>query len=215
MKWSEEAWRRIEGIYTHILEHPFIIELMSGELDKEKFKFYLTQDSLYLAEFGKVLAGIAVKLENSAKRKDFLTFANDTVAVEQALHQFYLKDQNQNGNVSPSCLLYTSFIHKQLATASLEEAVAAVLPCFWIYKKVGDYILENQDKKDNPYQNWIDTYGGEEFAHAVEKAIEICDDLAVHTSIEKRKKMWNSFVKASKMEWMFWDSAYKRETWPV
>ncbi|WP_282126892.1 thiaminase II [Marinifilum flexuosum] len=215
MKWSEEAWRRIEGIYTQILEHPFIIELMSGELDKEKFKFYLTQDSLYLAEFGKVLAGIAVKLEDSEQRKDFLNFASDTVAVEQALHQFYLKDQKQYGSVSPSCLLYTSFIHKQLATASVEEAAAAVLPCFWIYKKVGDYILKNQDQKDNQYQNWIDTYGGEEFAQAVKKAIEICDHLAANTSIEKRRKMWNAFVKASKMEWMFWDSAYKKETWPV
>lgn len=215
MKWSEEAWRRIEGIYTQILEHPFIIELMSGELDKEKFKFYLIQDSLYLAEFGKVLAGIAVKLEDVAQRKDFLIFAHDTVAVEQDLHQFYLKGQEQSGSVSPSCLLYTSFIHKQLATASVEEAAAAILPCFWIYKRVGDYILKNQDKKDNQYQNWIDTYGGEEFAQAVEKAIEICDHLAINTSIEKRKQMWNAFVKASKMEWMFWDSAYKQESWPV
>ncbi|NOU61411.1 thiaminase II [Marinifilum caeruleilacunae] len=215
MKWSVEAWRRIEGIYTQILEHPFINDLMSGELEREKFNFYLQQDSLYLAEFGKVLAGIAGKLEDSEHRKAFLDFASDTVSVEQAVHQFYLSDQKKKTTASPSCLLYTSFIHKQLAAASVLEAAAAVLPCFWIYKKVGDYILANQSKEDNPYQNWIDTYGGEEFAQAVEKAISICDKLAVQASIEKRKKMWDAFVKASKMEWIFWDSAYKKEGWPV
>jgi thiaminase/transcriptional activator TenA len=215
MKWSEEAWRRIEGIYTQILEHPFINDLMCGELDKDKFNFYLQQDSIYLAEFGKVLAGIAGKLENSDDRKEFLNFASDTVSVEQVVHQFYLNGNKNKIAASPSCLLYTSFIHKQLATASVEEAVAAVLPCFWIYKMVGDYILENQVNANNPYQNWIDTYGGKEFAKAVAKAIEICDKLAIQASIEKRKKMWDAFVKASKMEWIFWDSAYKKESWPV
>lgn len=215
MKWSDEAWRRIEGIYTQILEHPFINDLMSGELDRETFNFYLQQDSIYLAEFGKVLAGISAKLDNPEDRKCFLSFASNTVSVEQAVHQFYLNENKKIKTASPSCLLYTSFIHKQLATATVQEAAAAVLPCFWIYKKVGDFILENQIKGNNQYQNWIDTYGGEEFAQAVDKAIDICDRLAMKTSIEIRKKMWEAFVKASKMEWIFWDSAFKKESWPV
>ena len=215
MKWSDEAWRRIEGIYTQILEHPFINDLMSGELDREKFNFYLQQDSIYLAEFGKVLAGIAEKLEGPEDRKKFLIFASDTVLVEQALHQYYLQDYRSLNGASPSCLLYTSFIHKQLATAPVEVAAAAVLPCFWIYKNVGDYILSNQTEEENAYQNWIDTYGGKEFAEAVNNAVLICDKLAVNATIEKRKQMWDAFVKASKMEWIFLDSAYKIETWPV
>ena len=66
---------------------------MDGSLSKEKFLFYLRQDAFYLAEYGKILAAIAARLEQKEWREAFLGFSGDTVAVEQALHQFYLKDQ--------------------------------------------------------------------------------------------------------------------------
>lgn len=215
MNWSDKAWCRIESICEQIVELSFLKELMEGSLEREKFIFYLKQDSLYLAEFGKVLAGIALKLDNAVQREAFLSFAGDTMAVEQALHQIYLKESKPNIKISPSCLLYTSYIHKQLAVASVEETAAAVLPCFWVYKKVGDFILANQKKGENQYQNWIDTYGGEEFAQAVEKAIAICNDLAKNTTVEKQEKMLEACEMATKMEWMFWNSAYQLEKWPI
>ncbi|WP_461638392.1 thiaminase II [Labilibaculum euxinus] len=215
MDWSTKAWESIEEIYTQILNLSFIKELTSGTLEREKFNFYLEQDSIYLAEFGKVLAGIACKLDKLEHRKIFLSFALDTVAVEQALHQFYLQNRKKVVEASPSCLLYTCYIHKQLAATSIEEAVAAILPCFWIYKKVGDYILENQISGENQYQNWIDTYGGDEFSEAVELAIEICNELAKGTTICNQNKMIDAFVMASKLEWMFWKSAYEMEEWPA
>lgn len=217
MNWSIKTWESIEETYAKIVELPFIYDLMNGSLDKEKFIFYLRQDSLYLAEFGKVLAGIALKLEKAEYRGAFLTFAGDTVAVEQALHQNYLQGIKNTDKVeaSPSCLLYISYIHKQLAVASVEVAVASILPCFWIYKKVGDYILENQTKIDNPYQEWINTYGGIEFAQAVEKVIHICNELAEQTTKDQQVKMTEAFAMASKMEWMFWHSAYEQEDWLV
>ena len=38
-KWSDAAWRAAEQIYEEILRHPFVKELASGELDREKFLF--------------------------------------------------------------------------------------------------------------------------------------------------------------------------------
>lgn len=215
MEWSNNAWKAIEDIYKQTLDLQFLKELMDGSLNKEKFTFYLEQDSLYLADFGKVLAGIACKLDKAEYREAFLAFASDTVAVEQALHQEYLDNKEVEIDPSPTCLLYTSYMHTKMAKESVEVAVAAILPCFWIYKKVGDYILENQSEGNNPYQSWINTYGGEEFSEAVEKAIAICDDLAADSSSSQRKKMTEAFVMASKLEWMFWNSAYTMEKWPM
>jgi len=217
MNWSTKTWESIQETYSKITELPFIYELMNGSLSKERFLFYLHQDSVYLAEFGKVLAGIATKLHKAEHRETFLAFACDTVNVEQALHQTYLKETGNKDRVeaSPACLLYTSYIHKQLSVASIEVAVASILPCFWIYKKVGDYILENQTGENNPYQEWINTYGGAEFTKAVEKAISICDELADATTTDQQEKMTGAFVMASKMEWMFWHSAYRKEKWLV
>lgn len=216
MKWSEEAWRASAPVYEAILHLPFIKELISGDLPQEKFQFYLQQDALYLAEYGKILAGIAGKLDQKDWREAFLKFASDTVSVEQALHQLYLKeDKHKETEATPTCTLYTGHLYQQLAGASIEEALAAVLPCFWVYQKVGDHILAHQSQTNNPYQTWINTYGGEDFALAVNKAIAICDAAAVDTTPARRKQMTRAFGLAFKMEWMFWNSAWDLEQWPV
>lgn len=217
MKWSEKTWNAALPIYNEILKMPFIAELMNGTLNNEKFVFYIQQDALYLAEYGKVLAGIASRLNNAQHIDAFLHFAGDTMSVEKALHETFIQSYNTTDKLeaSPICLLYTSYLHKQLASKPIEVALAAVLPCFWIYKEVGDYILENQNKSDNPYQSWIDTYGGEDFNRAVRQAIEICDQVADKCTSEQQEEMTKAFVMCSKMEWLFWDSAYRLEKWPV
>lgn len=217
MKWSEKAWKAIQPAYDQILVLPFIRELMNGTLDKDKFLFYIQQDALYLSDYGKVLAGIASKLDHSKDREAFLLFATDSISVEGALHESFLRELSRNESVepSPSCLLYTSYLQRVLYTAPIEVALAAVLPCFWIYKEVGDSILEHQTKKENPYQSWIDTYGGESFEKSVLAAIAICDQQAAKCTEEQQGKMTEAFMLCTKMEWLFWDSAYRQEKWCI
>lgn len=217
MKWSEKTWAEALPVYNKILTLPFIQQLIDGSLDKEKFLFYIQQDALYLAEYGKVLTAIASRLSKPGHIESFIHFAGDSVAVEKALHASF-KDLLGGGNAaepSPACLLYTSFLLRQLSIAPLEVVVASVLPCFWIYKEVGDYILANQVKENNPYQSWIDTYGGDGFAESVQTAIAIADELAEACTPSQQEAMTKAYVTCSKMEWMFWDSAWRQETWPV
>ncbi len=56
MSFSKSAWTSIEPIYQSILELPFNRELAKGTLAKEKFQFYMKQDSLYLVDFARALA---------------------------------------------------------------------------------------------------------------------------------------------------------------
>src|SRR5581483_10975076 len=53
---TDALWRSIEGIYADILAHPFLAGLSSGQLAKEKFQYYVVQDSLYLKDFSRCLA---------------------------------------------------------------------------------------------------------------------------------------------------------------
>ena len=215
MLWSQAAWRAVEPVFKRITVHPFLTGLMDGSLPREQFLFYLGQDALYLDDFGKVLAGIAVKTPHREQVEAFLAFAGDTISVERALHQSYLGQIDPRVTPSPACLLYTSFMHRQLAVAPLEVAVATVLPCFWVYKEVGDFILAGEKKAGNPYQSWIDTYGGEEYGRAVTEAIAMADDLAARTTPETRSAMTAAFDLCTRMEWMFWDSGWKMEAWPI
>jgi len=216
MKWSEQAWKAAEPVYQRILELDFVRALMAGTLSREKFLFYIQQDALYLVGFGKALAGIAAKLDNVEHSQAFLGFAGECMAVERALHASFLSEEaGPPPAPSPSCLLYTSYLLQQTHHAPLEVAMASVLPCFWVYQKVGNHILAHQDKNANPYQSWIDTYGGEAFAASVHKAITLCDEVAASCTQAQREAMTKAYVLCTQMEWMFWEAAWKLEAWPV
>ncbi|KXH79600.1 thiaminase II [Chryseobacterium kwangjuense] len=215
MKWSEYIWKAIEQRYESILGMPFIKELSEGTLPRDKFRFYMAQDSLYLEHFGRTLSLIASKIQDLPDVLAFMRFAENAIVVENALHESYFVDfgVTDKGVLQPACHHYIHFLRSTAAFESVEIAVAAVLPCFWIYREVGDYIYKHQNSVDNPYQKWIETYGGDEFSVAVDQAIAICDRLAENGTEENRKKMTEAFIMSSRMEFHFWEAAYELKTW--
>ena len=214
--WYNEVRGKTEPVFQEIVKHSFVKDLMAGTLSKEVFGFYVNQDTLYLSEYTKILSQVGIKCHESDETQFYLESATGIIEVEKALHEVFLNEEYLNPIVSPTCELYTSYMARIVNNYSVEVGLAAVLPCFSIYKEVGDYILENQtNKDDNTYQAWIDTYAGEEFATSVAKAIEITNKYAATASEENLKLMEEVFVKTSKLEWMFWDSAYKQEKWAL
>lgn len=215
-KWSETAWQAAAPVYDKITEHPFIKELTDGTLDRSRFMHYLRQDSLYIGEYFRVLAHIASRLRDSEFASDFIGFAADGVFVEKTMHEVYLKDEPMTAGVrmSPACELYTSVLKAQ-SYMPVEVEAAAVLPCFWVYQRVGERIYTARDHSANPYKAWIDTYGDPAFAESNRRAIAICDALAEQTGESVRRAMTDIFVKATRLEWLFWDSAYRKEVWPI
>ncbi|MCT4613891.1 MAG: TenA family protein [Marinifilaceae bacterium] len=213
--WSQEAWETVQVEYDKILALPFIQQLADGSLDKTIFDYYIEQDTVYLEEYGKILANISSRLPQLAQRSIFMQCAQDSMQVEGDLHQVFFNKDSKEIKASPSCLLYSSYLEKLLVFEPIEVAAAAVLPCFVIYKKVGDHIYAHHQKKNNPYQDWIDTYGGDDFAEPVRMAEEICSELAANTTQEIRNKMLEAYQISTKMEWIFWNAAYNKEQWPL
>lgn len=62
MKLSDQAWERSSKIIAEIKSHPFNQALMKGELQLDKFSYYIEQDSLYLREFARCHAMIAARI---------------------------------------------------------------------------------------------------------------------------------------------------------
>jgi len=215
MTWSELTWKQCEDRYQSILEMPFVAELANGTLPKEKFQFYMAQDSLYLEHFGRALALIAARANDISHTLKYLKYAETAIVVENILHESYFQNfgLTEKGEIQPACHHYIHFLKSTAALDSVEIAMAAVLPCFWIYKKVGDHIYNNLQSENNPYQRWIDTYGGEEFGDAVEQAINLCDEVASETTPAVRQKMTEAFITSSRMEYHFWEAAYELKKW--
>lgn len=214
IKWSDVAWQAALPIYGAITEHPFIKGVADGSLEYERFIFYLQQDALYIDIYSRVLAHIASRAIDTDMLETFLAFAADGVAVEKDMHMSYLKETGSAETLSPACTLYTSFLKAQ-ADKPVEVEAAAILPCFKIYLEVGKKLLENAALENNPYRMWIETYSDPAFDVSNARAIAICDRLAEAATPAVRHAMTEAFVNAARMEWLFWDSAYKMQQWPV
>jgi thiaminase/transcriptional activator TenA len=213
----EKMSSSVSPIMLKIFNQPFNQELSQGILSKEKFIYYLQQDALYLVEFSKALSLTAGRLPCNTQAHYFMQFALGAIKAEQDLHLSYLKEYQTlsfNQEHSPACFMYTNYILRMASIASVEEAVASLLPCFWVYREVGRQISK-ANIINNPYAHWIELYSGEEFDSSVKLAIEITNALSDVASDQIRQKMISAFVRSTQLEWHFWESAYHQEKWLV
>jgi len=212
----EKMCESVEIIISKIFNQSFNQELSQGILPKGKFIHYLQQDALYLADFAKALSLTAARLTCNEQAHQFMQFALGAIQAEQSLHLDYLKENHSslttNIKQSPACFMYTNYLLRMASTASVEEAVASLLPCFWVYREVGKYMSKTK-YSNNPYENWIELYAGKEFDSSVQLAIDVTNKLSQAASEETKRKMISAFVRSTELEWLFWESAYKQEEW--
>ena len=213
---SEGMFKLVEPILAKIYQHPFVEELCAGTLPREKFVYYMQQDSLYLLDYARALALIAAK---SCGEKDIslsLDFASGALIAERSLHAEYFTefDVRPVEQKMPACFSYTAHLLNITGIHSLGEGMAALLPCFWIYNEVGKHILA-KSSESNPYQKWIDTYSGGEFEKVTKEAIAYTDTLAAQTCGSLLQRMEEAFLLSCKMEYYFWDDAYNLRKWAV
>ncbi len=220
-KFSAQAWKNITPIYDAILSMPFVTDLEAGSLEKTIFQHYMIQDGIYLGEFARVLAIISAKAPTPEMQLKFADSVRETIVVERGLHEDFFaafgvtSEDALATEPTPTCLNYTNFLVATAYRSSFAVAVAAVLPCFWIYLEVGKHIYSQANTEANPYKKWIDTYIDPDFEAAVNYVIQVADELAVKVSADELALMDQVFYRASQFEWMFWDSAYRLEQWPI
>jgi thiaminase (transcriptional activator TenA) len=220
MGFCETIWDEIKPLREKILAQPFLAELTTGTLSRDKFQHYILQDSLYLAEYARVLAIASARAPDAAARLEFSGGASIAVQVEQALHQqFFMQfgleaHSAQTPEPSPTCQNYTGYLLTLAATRSYEELVAAILPCFWVYWEVG-CTVKPRATSDNPYAAWINTYADPAFGASTERVKIIVDAAAAAAPPETRSAMAKAFIMATRFEYLFWDSAYRLERWAV
>ena len=217
---SRAAWERNVAIYDTIRTMPFNAELAAGTLSTARFKHYITQDAHYLIGFGRALTLAAAKAPNPDRVVQFAKSAEGAIVVERALHGSFFAQYSITPEIfartplSPACHHYVSYLLATAYAEPYEVLLGALLPCFWIYSEVGSDIHARAAPK-NPYQAWIDTYAGEEFHAAVRAVIDATDEAAAGASEALRERMHIAFTRATQLEWIFWDAAYRLESWPV
>lgn len=212
-KFTSELIDEIKPIMKRIYCHPFTIELAGGTLSRECFCFYMQQDSLYLIHFSRALALTGSRFTDESRIARLLEAAQGALLAERGLHEHYFKEfgVSRSETENPACLGYSSFMLATSALGSLGEAAAALYPCFWIYREVGNRIASTSNLLNNPYKDWIKMYSDKKFSDGVDRYTDLVDEIAADASRSDLAKMKKCFITASQYEYHFWDCAYRLE----
>ncbi|EJZ87678.1 hypothetical protein HMPREF9241_00306 [Schaalia turicensis ACS-279-V-Col4] len=212
---TDELWEEIAPIKKAIDQGQFVRGLGDGSLSQDKFNYYMVQDALYLAAYAKALAGLATFAHDPDDLVFWAEASANSIKVERELHASHV-DVMAAATPSPTCRAYSDFLAAQLASGEYGIAAAAVLPCFWIYQVVGTELLDTAgDLEKHPYGDWIGMYANPVFAEETKIVRGIVDRVAEGVVELQRQRMRDAFVQASRYEWMFWDAAWRMETWPI
>lgn len=213
-------WDDAAEIYRRICAHPFLTGLTDGSLGRDRLRHYIVQDAHYLRGYARALAFCAAKAPSEADLVMFTEHAGAAITAERDLHAELLAGLGLSAGeaaerpIAPATQAYTSYLLAITASGSYAEAVAAVLPCYWIYARVGEH-LQRHGSPDPLYQRWIDAYAGPQFQAVVDAVLDVTDRVGAGASHSDRDLMRRHFHTSARYEWMFWDAAYRLEDWPV
>ena len=214
---TERLLAATKDIWDSYYTHPFVQGLADGSLDKEKFKFYMVQDYLYLLDYIKVFALGCAKAGDEEAMRYFADYIWRILDGEMDIHRGYMQRlgiSREEADSTPKSLdnhSYTAYMLKAAYDGGAAEAAAAILSCAVSYEYIGRYITEHYPKaaEHELYGEWVQGYSSPDYAASnlvLEALVErLCDGF----SEERLKKIEEIFVVCSRYEASFWDMAWE------
>jgi thiaminase/transcriptional activator TenA len=220
VSFTADTWTRTADLRKAVEDSVFLAELGAGSLDPATFRHYLEQDTIYLAGYARALSLLAVRAPGPESAGFWAGSAHGAASVEVSLHADLLSGGRLPGptgavHASPTTLGYVSYLVSTAATAPYAVGAAAVLPCFWIYADAGRRLASHARLvADHPYTRWVAAYDSAEFHASVDQARRLVDEAALAAPADV-EAMHDAFAVATRYEWMFWETAHSRESWPT
>lgn len=200
---SKQAWVKNMNIFNKIKNHPFNQELMQGTLQKKVFNFYKSQDTYYLKNFSKALIKLASKLNNTKDIRLILKHASNTFDENLS------KEVVNLTNISQSNFMYSHYLLSLSVWGTKEELVAAILPCYWIYLKLAQFIKNKvKDIHNHPFLSWINLYSSSSYFKDVQDFIQLTNRIYQSASKKEKLKMFKAFKVSFHLELKFWEDSY-------
>jgi thiaminase/transcriptional activator TenA len=230
LKPSERLRQLAMPVWERILAHPYLKELKDGTLPVETFRFYVQQDWLYLQEFTRAAAVIAGRTPDAESLKFMLTWVEPLVGMEYHFHRAHAEElgldfDHVDWQMNEANWAYSRHMLAAAHGATAAEGLAAMLPCPHVYSHVGEVLLDG-DRSPNPmYADWIAFYAPGKVSEVDERSYDrdariagltaLFDRLAAGLDDAAMARCERNYLISSRYEWWFWDTAYRRQMWPV
>lgn len=202
-------------VWTAYNEHPFVLGIQNGTLEREKFRFYMIQDYLYLGDYAKIFAlGVAkaTSLSNAMLFSRYISVMNGELNV----HSNYMarlgitQEDIDSAKRSLDSLSYTSYMLRVAYEETEVEIVAAILACAYSYEVIAKKMVENNPAAvaDEFYGSWISGYVSEEYSEENRVLIELLDDMTKSYTPAQIEHLKDVFLACSRYEMAFWDLSW-------
>jgi thiaminase (transcriptional activator TenA) len=213
---------KAQPIWDHELKHPFVRGLGDGTLPIDPFRFYLLQDYVFLTEYCRVFALAAGKAPDLQTIALFTRLLDETLNTEMQVHRDYCRQLGimeadlEATESAPITHAYTRHLLTVAYSGSIADIVAAVLPCQLGYAEIGTVLAgEGRSGGNSTYAEWIRTYSSPEFIAGAEKLGRLLDDLTAGWPTRELAPLETHFLTSSRYEYLFWEMAWTRASWPV
>jgi thiaminase/transcriptional activator TenA len=209
--------KRVQKYHESYMRHPFVRGLANGNLDKNKFRKYLIQDTLYLKDYAKVYA-YAFLLGESIEDLQFLhTCIGVVMSEETNMHIKYLNDfglnvyEIDNMEIEKANRDYLDYMIGFSKENDMKSIFVAALACTLTYEYIGKQLKYERlnDDKRHYYDPWIDEYAGKSFESFSIKSCELIDRYCADISLEEQERLIDIYIKACEYEMGFWDMSFE------
>ena len=219
---SQELRASVTDSWDLEKQHPFILGIGDGSLPFVNFRYYMLQDYIFLVDFCRVIAMAAAKARSISDMGWFAKLLHETLGTEMSLHigfcsEFGITEEElKSTSPSPTTMAYTRHLIEVGFSGDAVQIATSILPCSWGYAEIGQMLHGNGLPENHPlYCRWIEMYSSPEFEALADWLRSFIDREANSTSEEGRLRMKQIFLNSSRYEYMFWDSAYNLEAWPI
>jgi thiaminase/transcriptional activator TenA len=221
VSFSATLRERADPIWRAQLAHPFVRGIGDGTLDLERFKHWVRQDYLFLVEYCRLFALGAARAPDMETLGRFADLLQATARTEMDLHRAYASEfgiaeaELEREPMAPTTRAYTDFLVRVAATGDFGELAAALLPCMWGFAEIGQGLKARGLPADPRYAKWIEMYADPGFVELGDWCRQLVDRLAAGAAEDARRRMEAAFLTSSRYEYLFWEMAWRRESWPV
>ncbi len=204
-------------LWDAYLEHPFVQGIADGTLDREKFRFYMIQDYLYLIEYAKVFALGVAKAKDLESMRLFAGYVKQILDGEMDIHRGYMarlgisladaeKAQTALDNRS-----YTAYMLQVGYEEGAAQIAVSILSCALSYEHIARRMLEKYPEADRHpfYGEWVKGYACEEYHEANEELIALTERLCENMNEPQLRHLEEIFHICSRYEMSFWDMAWE------
>ena len=208
---------KVRDIWNGYLRHPFVCGIGDGSLNKEKFRFYLKQDYLYLIEYAKVFA-VGIAKSNDAEIIRFLSgVIHQIFTSEMNIHRAYMRrfgvTDEEIADTTPSLdnRSYTSYMLRVAYEDGETEILAAILACAWSYEVIARNMVKVRPEavSDPFYGDWVKGYVSDRYARDNVILLDAMDRLSEDYSEAQLQHLEEIFVACSRYELAFWQMAWE------